>query len=168
MYRVIESVIHQVADSNSNPSPYNNTFSYINSRCISPTINRNTINKISSATTTISSDDRGDLITSDIMGNDLIESMKNEVKKGFNNIFYNIKNYTYDYRVADLNDLEKLNFLRNSLISFDGLNKVLNSFLRYNFVSTNSYFYTTDKKFKMGFFVKKDSTPIYRNGIFSD
>jgi len=94
--------------------------------------------------------------------------MKKEFKRGFNNIFYGISNYTYDYKVADEAELDKLNFLKNSLTGYDSLNKLLNSFLKYNFISTNKYIYTIDKDFKFGFFVKKDGKIINDSKRFTD
>lgn len=166
IYKVTDRIVHD--PSSDNPSPYNNTFTNINSK-LSSVINNNTINLlVGRFGSSITVDDRGKIITSDIMGVDLLDDIKNEFQRGFNNIFYGIKNYTYDYKVGEITELEKLNFLKNSLIGYDSLNKLLDSFLKYNFISTNKYTYTIDKSFKFGFFVKKDENRYLEENRFTD
>jgi hypothetical protein len=102
------------------------------------------------------------------MGTDLIEALTDDFKRGFNNIFYGIGNYTYNYTLDELDDKQKTSFLRDSLVNFDSLNKMLTAFLRYNFISTNDYLYTIDKDFRMGFFTKKEDRGISSNNIFTN
>lgn len=166
MYKVIETITHD--ESVDNPSPYNNTFTRLTNK-LSSIINNNTISKfVTAVSPSITVDDRGELIASDLMGGDLIDSTKSEFKKGFNNIFYGIGNYTYNYTIEDSANLDKLDFLKNSLFVFDSLNKLLNKFLRYNFVSINNYLYTIDNSFRLGFFVKKDAEVNVNNKIFTN
>ena len=43
------------------------------------------------------------------MGADLIDSLRDEFKRGFNSVFYGIGNYTYNYTLAELDDQEQNN-----------------------------------------------------------
>jgi hypothetical protein len=92
------------------------------------------------------------------MGNDLVDNTAKEFRKGFNKIFYGVDNYTYNYQIKELENIQKLDFLKDSLYSFDSLNNLLNNFLRYNFVSLNNYIYTIDNSFRFGFFVKRENS----------
>lgn len=166
IYEVTEELKHE--GTAHNPYPYNNTFIRVNEK-LSSIINRNNINWFREQVgNVITLDSRGKLIDSDIMGTDLIDSLRDEFKRGFNNIFYGIGNYTYNYTLAELDDQDKIMILRNSLVTFDSLNKLLNSFLRYNFVTTNKYLYTIDKNFRMGFFIKSGDRNINVNNLFTN
>jgi hypothetical protein len=165
IYEVTEILTH---DDSKNEYPYANTFTNLNDRLEDELYLNNIAYFVKRFGKSINIDDRGTLIDSDIMGTDLIDALRDEFKRGFNNIFYGIGNYTYDYTLTELDEQQRIKFLRDSLVKFDSLNKMLNSFLRYNFISTNSFLYTIDSDFRMGFFTKTDDENLSGDNLFTN
>ena len=128
---------------------------------------KNTLYNISTKSKGISPQGRGKIVPSDILGSNLINTLRNDIINSFNTLLYNFSRedneaeIDIDALVLEDNmkpkEVENIlqaqtNFLKTVLVDYKSFNKTLSKFLEYSFRPINDSWYTIDDRFRLGFY----------------
>lgn len=144
---------------------------------------KNTLYNISKESKGLSPQNRGRVVPSDILGSNLINTLRNDIINSFNTLFYNFSREDnkaeIDIDALILEDNMKpkevesrlqaqTDFIKTVLVDYKSFSKTLSKFLEYSFRPINDSWYTIDDRFRLGFYTFVPETISMSSSRFVD